>query len=324
MAWVYIKTNTSTWRGIVTKSGFEGSHYGIWLDNNNKWVYGVFGEGNIVSSTAATTGWHHIAIVQTGGGSREIFVDGVSNGTGTAQTSNGTGMLRFGQKGNNAEEFEGGILDEVSIFSTNLSSVTINTWKNTSITNAHPNYANLVGYWKLDEGTGSATTADASGHGYTGTLVNSPVWVATSAPVNVFSSYLWSPGSATTPTLTVTTSGTYSVSVTDANGCSQTTSGTTVTVNPATAITSQSTNSQTQCLNGAFSQITVTATGTETLTYQWYYRSTAGNTGGTSLGTSNGANTNSYIPQSSVAGTLYYYCIVTGACGCNGPLTLRT
>jgi len=311
MAWVYVESNTNTWRGIVTKSGYEGDHYGIWLDNNNKWVYGVFGPGNIVSSTAATTGWHHIAIVQTGGGSRQLFVNGVLSGTGTAQTSNGTGKLRFGQKGNTLEQFVGGILDEVSIFSTNLSLETINTWKNTSITNAHPNYANLVGYWKLDEGTGSATTADASGHGYTGTLVNSPVWVATSAPVNEFSSYLWSPGSTTTPTLTVTTSGTYTVKVTDANGCSKTTSGITVTVNPATAITSQSTGSQTQCLGGTFSPITVTATGTGTLTYQWYSRSTEGNTGGTTVGT----NSNSYTPSAAVAGTLYYYCVVTGTCG---------
>lgn len=283
MAWVYIESNTNSWRGIVTKSRDQGLQYGIYLDMNNHWVYGAGANINITSPTAATTGWHHIAVVQTGSGNRELFVDGVSNGTAIAQTSNGTGLLRFGQSFNDFEKFDGGKLDEVSIFNTNLTSATINTWKNTSITNAHPDYANLVGYWKLDEGTGSATTADASGHGYTGTLVNSPVWVATSAPVNQFSSYLWSPGSATTPTLNVTTSGIYSVSVTGANGCSQTTSGTTVTVNPATAITSQSTDSQTQCLNGTFTSITANATGTGTLTYQWYYRSTSGNTGGTSL-----------------------------------------
>jgi hypothetical protein len=36
--------------------------------------------------------------------------------------------------------------------------------------------ATLVGYWNLDEGTGS-TAADSSGSGNTGTLVNSPSWV---------------------------------------------------------------------------------------------------------------------------------------------------
>ncbi|MBF0478305.1 MAG: LamG domain-containing protein [Candidatus Omnitrophica bacterium] len=35
----------------------------------------------------------------------------------------------------------------------------------------------LVGWWKMDEGTGTATTADSSGQGNTGNLVNSPGWV---------------------------------------------------------------------------------------------------------------------------------------------------
>lgn len=34
-----------------------------------------------------------------------------------------------------------------------------------------------VGWWKLDEGTGT-TTADSSGSGNNGTLVNSPAWVS--------------------------------------------------------------------------------------------------------------------------------------------------
>lgn len=34
----------------------------------------------------------------------------------------------------------------------------------------------LVGYWKLDEGTGNVT-ADSSGNGNNGTLINDPTWV---------------------------------------------------------------------------------------------------------------------------------------------------
>ena len=82
----------------------------------------------------------------------------------------------------------------------------------------------------------------------------------------------------------------------------------------APVISSQSTATQTQCLNGTFTTITVTATGTE-LTYQWYSNTTASATGGTSLVATNGAQTNSYTPQAGTAGTLYYYCIVTGTCG---------
>jgi hypothetical protein len=41
--------------------------------------------------------------------------------------------------------------------------------------------ANLVAYWRFDEGAGSFAY-DASGNGWTGTLINSPVWLASSVP----------------------------------------------------------------------------------------------------------------------------------------------
>jgi hypothetical protein len=88
-----------------------------------------------------------------------------------------------------------------------------------------------------------------------------------------------------------------------------------VTVNPQTTVDSQSTAGQTQCLNGTFSSISVTASGTGTLSYQWYSNTSSSTTGGTSLGAANGAQTSSYTPQAASAGTLYYYCVVTGSCG---------
>jgi hypothetical protein len=84
----------------------------------------------------------------------------------------------------------------------------------------------------------------------------------------------------------------------------------------ATVITSQSTPSQTKCLNAAFNAIVInTVAGTGPFTYQWYSNSSNNNTTGTSLGAVNGAQTNSYTPESTVVGTLYYYCIVTGTSG---------
>ncbi|MFZ4401887.1 MAG: beta strand repeat-containing protein, partial [Bacteroidales bacterium] len=87
----------------------------------------------------------------------------------------------------------------------------------------------------------------------------------------------------------------------------------TLTVNLMTGISSQSTGTQTQCIGGAFTSISVTATGVG-LSYQWYSNISASTSGGTSLGSSNGAQTNTYTPQASVVGTLFYYCIVTGTC----------
>ncbi|MEI7502172.1 MAG: hypothetical protein WCJ61_02715, partial [Paludibacter sp.] len=85
------------------------------------------------------------------------------------------------------------------------------------------------------------------------------------------------------------------------------------TVHATTSISSQSTATQTQCIGGSFSPITVTAAGVG-LSYQWYSNTSASNTGGTSLVAANGAQTSSYTPQTGTAGTLYYYCVVTGTC----------
>ncbi|MDI6804608.1 MAG: T9SS type A sorting domain-containing protein [Bacteroidota bacterium] len=69
-----------------------------------------------------------------------------------------------------------GTLEEVRIWSSALSGATLKEWMNKSVTSAHPNYSTIRGYWKFDEGTGT-TTADASGNGNTGTLLNGPQWV---------------------------------------------------------------------------------------------------------------------------------------------------
>lgn len=86
-------------------------------------------------------------------------------------------------------------------------------------------------------------------------------------------------------------------------------------VNPTSNyITSQSTLTQTICFGNFFNSIDVVATGTG-LSYQWFCNTTASTTGGINLGTANGAQTSVYTPASSVVGTLYYYCEVSGLCG---------
>jgi len=109
------------------------------------------------------------------------------------------------------------------------------------------------------------------------------------------------------------------------NGC-----GTAVTsavsgaiiVNPSTSISSQSTLTQSSCINGTFNPISVAANGTGTITYQWYKNTSASTTGGNALGSANGAQTNSYTPQATSTGTLYYYCNVHSDCGSNVKSTI--
>jgi plastocyanin len=118
-----------------------------------------------------------------------------------------------------------------------------------------------------------------------------------------------------TPQATVTGTLYYYCMVSGACGSETSTVSGAFIVNPATSIGSQSTATQTQCIGGTFTAITVTAGGTGTITYQWFSNTIASNSGGSNLGSSNGAQTNSYTPQSSSAGTLYYYCVVHSDCG---------
>ncbi len=114
---------------------------------------------------------------------------------------------------------------------------------------------------------------------------------------------------------TVANTGTYDVVVSGACSPSVTSNAVTVSLLTATAITTAAAPvSQTVLLNGTATNLTLTAAGTS-LAYQWFSNNTNCNTCGTSVGSANGGQTNTYTPPSNVIGTRYYYCVVTGTCG---------
>ena len=68
-----------------------------------------------------------------------------------------------------------GLIDEVSIFNAALDGTAISAiWNNGTPTDLSED-GNLVGYWRMEEGTGT-TVADGSSNSNTGTLTNSPAW----------------------------------------------------------------------------------------------------------------------------------------------------
>lgn len=80
------------------------------------------------------------------------------------------------------------------------------------------------------------------------------------------SSYLWTPGNQTSQTLAVTASGNYTVRVTNSNGCSATSSPTSVTVNAAPASTITPSGPTTFCQGG---NVTLTGNSLAGATYLW-------------------------------------------------------
>jgi hypothetical protein len=69
-----------------------------------------------------------------------------------------------------------GKIDEVRIWDKALSETQIQDWMYKSVDASHPDYAHLVAYYKIDEGTGSVTM-DASVHAKTGTINGYMYWL---------------------------------------------------------------------------------------------------------------------------------------------------
>ena len=123
-------------------------------------------------------------------------------------------------------------------------------------------------------------------------------------------------GTTATYTPPSTTAGTYYYYCLATNGsCTTASNAVQITVNPTTAISGHpATGSQTKYVGEAFTPLTITATGTGTLNYQWY-SSTDASTSTSENDNTVGTNSNSFTPSSASAGTLYYYCVVSGDCG---------
>ncbi|MBT3418119.1 MAG: DUF4983 domain-containing protein [Flavobacteriales bacterium] len=72
-----------------------------------------------------------------------------------------------------------GSTDEVRLWDAALSESTINSWMCDPVDLTHPNYNNLMGYWRLNDGSGTSVT-DNSPNQLLGTLINSTWNLSTS------------------------------------------------------------------------------------------------------------------------------------------------
>ncbi|WKW47122.1 T9SS type A sorting domain-containing protein [Myroides sp. JBRI-B21084] len=113
--------------------------------------------------------------------------------------------------------------------------------------------------------------------------------------------YSWSPSGGTAATTTGLAAGTYTCTITDANGCTKTV--TTTILQPTTALNGSIAKTDVSCNGGTNGKATVTATGgTAPYTYSW---SPSGGTAATATGLA--------------AGT--YTCTITDANGCTKTVT---
>lgn len=157
-------------------------------------------------------------------------------------------------------------------------------------------------------------------------------WYSNSTNSNTGGSAISNTNSSTfTPLTSVAGVSYYYVVVSGACGSKTSNVSGSVTVTPSVTITSQPSGAQQSiCPNAATTSLAVAAAGTSPISYQWYSNNSNSNVGGTAIG---GATLASYKPSSATVGTLYYYAVVSSACGTatsnvsgaiivNSPLTI--
>ena len=187
-AWFRTTNTSSAFQGIVSKY-VDGTGNGWALILQSGQLRGFYYRNNGSSkaidaqSTALVSDgfWHHAALVVDGLGGK-LYLDGIQVGSGGWTSSAGAPVtsapLLIGRYSSALFPFLGTI-DEVTLWSRALGVAEVNYLKHRHL---NGNEDGIVALWHLDD-NGASTAADATGHGYIGTLFNNPVWVASTAPL---------------------------------------------------------------------------------------------------------------------------------------------
>ncbi|MBC8385147.1 MAG: carboxypeptidase regulatory-like domain-containing protein [Candidatus Cloacimonetes bacterium] len=108
--------------------------------------------------------WYHVAGVYDGS-SLKLYVNGVLDNSVSAGGSIGSdnNPVYIGENYEYSRDF-GGNIDEVRVWNTSLSQTTIENWMYEEITGSHPNYANLVSLWEMNDYGTPAVAYDSRGN----------------------------------------------------------------------------------------------------------------------------------------------------------------
>lgn len=185
-AWIRTTNTSSASQGVVAKY-MDGSGNGWFLTVQSGRVtayYSAAGSQAIYYTPAnpvADGFWHHLALTVDASGGK-VFIDGLLAGsgawTGTPGAPTGTLPLQIGRYYNYPNTFLG-VIDEVTLWNRPLGVAELNYLQHRQL---NGNEDGLVAAWHFDENGGSSA-GDATGHGYTGLLVNNPAWLPSTAPL---------------------------------------------------------------------------------------------------------------------------------------------
>jgi len=192
-AWAYPDTTTrgAIWAFNKTGNSTENLNllfYGISSNSKKFTHHGVASKIGESTNTFEPGQWHHIVVVVESGNGK-MFVNGGLEDEWPSGTNTSADRFSIGQEwdgdGDIASDYFNGKIDEVAVWNVVLSAADVtalynsgNGLKASANSGNYDNSADLIGYWKFNEGTGSTLT-DNTSNSNNGTLTNmdSSDWV---------------------------------------------------------------------------------------------------------------------------------------------------
>ncbi|MCC7501322.1 MAG: alkaline phosphatase family protein, partial [Flavobacteriales bacterium] len=195
-----VKMPTS-WAGdpviVGNKNWNSGVNPGFVLSTNTSggtWKFNI-GDGvdrvDLTGLPITDGQWHHLAVTCDRNGEARIFQDGLLLRTASmAAIGDITNALQlcFGQDGTTTYGTAlTGTVAEVRIWNSELPIETVSAWSGKTISLSHPNSANLIGHWAMNEGVGGSLTNGVAGapnaqHYVSGSPANA-TWSANALPL---------------------------------------------------------------------------------------------------------------------------------------------
>ncbi len=183
--------------GVIAKknwsSGINKGFVFSFLPSNSNFKVNIGDGTNRVDVNAGEitdNQWHTISATFDRDGELKVYVDGVLKSSASITSIgdiNNNLPFTMGADGNLNWKYKG-FLAEVRLFNTILTENDIDDWKCKTVDNTHPKHSNLIGHWKITEGTDSVIH-DSSAKGHDGTLTNG-VWKdATISTVETINNY---------------------------------------------------------------------------------------------------------------------------------------
>ena len=174
-----VRTTVSGDYAIVTDKDWDSGYNKGWVFSFNAgggpWKVNIGDGSNRVDVEGGIIDdgeWHTISATFDLDGMLTLYQDGVE--VGSESISNigdfyDTNPICMGQDINGGYGFTGHVA-EVRVFSGLVAPGTIDTWKCSTVSTGHPDYSNLVAYWRMTDGASSSTIADLTAGNATGTI----------------------------------------------------------------------------------------------------------------------------------------------------------